>query len=373
MSQNTSKNKKKILLTGGHAATSALAVIEKLQEVHPEWIISWIGSRQAFAKEKATTLDFQLFPKMGVDCYSIIAGKLQRSLSLSTFINLLKVPVGMIQSVILMIKIKPDLVLSFGGFAALPVTWSAWVLGIPVLIHEQTVAIGLANKLSLPFVKEVLLSRKQSKKYFGNSKTRLVGLPLHKALIAAKSSLRSRPQNIYITGGSRGSQNLNSALKVILRDMLNEFTVIHHTGQLDIDQFEKLKKELPGELRDKYHVKHTYSPSEMAKNYEKADIVIARAGAHTVAEVIALNKPAIFIPIPWVQMNEQYLNAKLAKKYAGSIIIDEKELSGEKLLESINTIRANWKRRTDNGDNTVSTRDRNATSEIVKVVENYVL
>lgn len=371
MQKNNITNRK-VALSGGHAATSALAVIEKIQERHPNWKIIWIGSNKAFAKEKAMTLDFQLFPKMGVKCYSIQSGKLQRRISLNALLDLTKVPIGFLQSFRILKKEKPDIVLSFGGYSALPVTWAASIINIPVLIHEQTVAIGLANKLSLPFVDEVLLSRKQSKKYFGDKKTKIVGLPLHKALLKIKRKSKDKPASIYVTGGSRGSQILNSVVKEILPQLLKEYEVVHQTGSIDESSLLSFRETLQVDLRKKYTVKAHIEPMDVAKVYENADIVIGRAGAHTVAEVISLGKAAIFIPIPWVQMNEQKLNALLAKKYSQAIVIDENDLSAGKLRKAILSIQKNWKKRASIQENTISKRDRNAAGEIVSIMEQYV-
>src|SRR3989344_1261526 len=311
-------NSVKIILTGGHAATSALAVIERIQERHSEWSIIWVGSKDAFAKEKATTLDFQLFPDMGVKCYSIQMGKLQRRISFDSFIELLKIPLGMLEGFRVLYKEKPKIILSFGGFISLPIVWSARLFNIRVLIHEQTAAIGLANKLSLPFSTEVLLSRKQSAKYFESRNTNLVGLPLHSALLRVNSPIKAKPQTIYITGGSRGSQTLNEAVKDILPRLLRKYQVIHQTGSLDEKKMKKFVRMLPENIRRNYKLYAHIPPTKVATIYSYSDIVIARSGAHTAAEVIALKKPAIFIPIPWVQMNEQMLNAQLAKKYVHS-------------------------------------------------------
>lgn len=362
----------KVLLTGGHAATSALAVIEKIQETEPKWKIMWIGTNKAFANEKATTLDFQIFPKMGVECYSIPAGKLQRKFSFSTITGLLSIPLGFVSAFAILLKNRPKVVLSWGGFVAVPVVYAAKILGIPVLIHEQTVAIGLANKLSLPVTNKVLLARKQSLKYFPQNKSEIVGLPLHKALRLIKVKKNSHPKTVFVTGGSRGSQQLNNALKVILPVLLARYSVIHHTGKLDYDSFNFYKSGLSKQLKNKYIISPTFTPQEMAENYKNADIVICRAGAHSTAEVIALQKAAIFVPIPWVQMNEQYKNALLAKKYVKSHIIDEAELSGSKIQKAINEISINWTDYMSLPESKLSERDKNAASKIVKIMEEYV-
>jgi len=366
------KNSKKIMLTGGHAATSALAVIEKVQEKHPNWNISWIGSSEAFINKKAKTLDFQLFPELGVKCYAIQTGKLQRKISISSVMNLLKVPVGCIQALGILFKEKPEVILSFGGYAALPVVWVGKLLGYPVLIHEQTLGFGLANKLSLPFADDVLLSREESSKYFRNKKSHFVGLPLHNATQKIALSKKKNPDTILILGGSRGSQTINLAVKEVLPTLLKKYEIIHLCGSLDEDNLKSHKRILSSKIRDKYEVIAHVPPLEMANKYAQADIVIARAGAHTVAEVMALGKAAIFIPIPWVQRNEQLENARLAEKYSGARIIEESKLNSETLLQEINHFEQSWKELTLGTDNKLSKKDRGAALQIVKILEKYV-
>ncbi len=372
MSKSKKMKRNKICLSGGHGATSALAVIEMIKKTHENWEMMWIGSQNAFAKEKASTLDFQVFPKMGVECFSISAGKLQRNLSISSAVDLIKFPIGFFQALKILNSQKPALVISFGGYAALPVVWAAKLVGIKSLIHEQTVGAGLANKLSLPVVSEVLLSRSESEKFFPHNKKRLVGLPLHRGILSVKNLPKKNPETLYVTGGSRGSRTINQVVKQVLPLLLKSFKVIHHTGSLDIDEFIAYKKLLPAKVRNNYEVFELISPLEIDKVYQKADIVVARSGAHTTAEIMALGKAAIFIPIPWVQMNEQMENARLAEKYSNSVIIEEKNLNTDSLLGSIFQLKKDWKKLKFDKNNEISRKDRLAAGEIVQVIEEYV-
>ena len=184
----------KVLMTGGHAGTTAIATVQEFNsrnktprsdnrtstKIH--WKQYWVGASQALEGKTIPTIESSALPKLGVECHTIISGKLQRRLSLWTLPSLIRVPLGFFHALLLLTSIKPDVVLSFGGFVALPVVVAAKILGIPIILHEQTVAVGLANKLSSPFAEIVTLARPESKKYFTKKKTVLIGNPLMRIL-----------------------------------------------------------------------------------------------------------------------------------------------------------------------------------------------
>ena len=173
--------KKRIVLTGGHAATTALSVVEELNLRKDDgmyWEIYWIGAKSAVEGAQVPTLDAAVFPKMGVSFHPIFTGRLQRRLSLWTVPSILKIPVGFFHALALLIKIRPRIILSFGGFAAFPVVLSGWLLRIPIIIHEQTSSAGLANRMSAPFADKVALARKESIKFFSRKKSVVVGNPI---------------------------------------------------------------------------------------------------------------------------------------------------------------------------------------------------
>ncbi len=224
--------KTKIVITGGHGGTTALATVQKIQDLKLDWEIHWIGVRHSMEGSRAKTLEFKLFPGMGVTCHTIKTGRLQRKFTSRTIPSLFKLPFGTFQSFYLLAKIRPEIVLSYGGFAAFPVVIAAFFLKIPIIIHEQTAAVGLANKFSVPFAKAIAISRKESSNYFPPQKTVLVGNPVSKDItsISPKTKI-GNPPVILIMGGSRGSQIINQAVTGILPKLLSQFEVIHLTGE----------------------------------------------------------------------------------------------------------------------------------------------
>jgi len=329
---------KKILLTGGHAATTALSTIEELirRKKDANWNLIWIGSKKAIEGKRIQSLESQVFTKMGLKTYSIISGRLQRKFTLWTIPSLIKVPFGFINAFLLILKLRPKVVVSFGGYAALPVVFSSWLLRVPVVIHEQTAAIGLANKLSLPFADKICLGREESRKFCHKKNCILVGNPIMTQIAEIETKEKiGNPPTVFITLGSRGSQIVNKIIYEILDILLKKYRVVHITGETDFDKFAKVQNK-------NYEVYPTVDPLAIDNLYRQADIVVARAGANTVSEIIVTGRPALLIPIPWSYLDEQKKNALVAQEIGIARILEQSKLSGETMLSEINSLIEDW-------------------------------
>jgi len=329
-------NKNNLVLTGGHAATTAVSVVEEIKSQKKDWKLYWIGSKNAIEGKKIVTLESEVLPRLGVEFLSLTTGRLQRRFTLWTIPSLLKIPIGFIQSFYILLKIRPKAVLSFGGFASFPVVFNASLLKIPVIIHEQTSAAGRANLLSAKFATKITLARSESKKYFPNSDFVVTGNPVMHQFTDVKPI--SRPKGlpvIFVTGGSRGSQNINLSLEAILKPLLKEYKVIHQTGGIDYLKFSDIKQKLPQALRDNYEVFIRVNPLTVSKIYSQASLVVSRAGANTVSEIMLTKRPAILIPLPISFLDEQTKNAEIAKKWGIAKVISQDKLTPEKLLREI--------------------------------------
>ena len=328
-----------IVFTGGHAATTAVAVIEEIKLQKKEWKIYWIGVENAIEGKKVVTLESEVLPILGVKFLPLITGRLQRKFTFYTIPAFLKIPIGFVQSLFYLIKIKPKLVLSFGGYASFPVVFNARILGIPVVVHEQTAAAGRANLASAKFATKIALARPESKKYYPNSKCIVTGNPVMKNITNIGSIKKSiTVPVVYITGGSRGSQSINFAVEQILRPLLSGYKVIHQTGGLDYLKFSEIKQKLPQALRNNYDVFIRVNPLEISKVYSQASIIVSRSGANTISEIMYAKLPAILIPLPISYLNEQMENAKVAKKWGVARIITQDNLTPKKLLSEINKL-----------------------------------
>ena len=337
------KEKDKIVLTGGHAATTALATVEELIR-RGGWDIYWIGAKTAIEGKDIPTLESEIFPKIGIRSYKIISGRIQRKLTFWTLPSLIKIPFGFIHAIFLLLKIRPKIILSFGGFASFPVVVIGFCLRIPIVVHEQTSAAGRANKLSARFAKRIVLARESSKNYFPSNKCKVVGNPLltQIAEIEPKDKI-GKPPTLFVTGGSRGSQTINTFVLKALDKLLKKYIVIHQTGFLDYKKINKLRKSLPKDLKERYEVYPVLDPMDIDGVYKRADIIVARAGANTVSEIIATKRPSVLIPIPWAYGNEQVKNAEFAEKFGLVTILNQETLSESVLFDAVKGIENNWK------------------------------
>jgi len=249
-------------------------------------------------------------------------------------------PVGLAQSFSILREFRPDVVLSFGGYISVPVVVAASTLRIPTVIHEQTFGVGLANKIAANFADKVCISWDSSKRFFPVDKVVLSGNPLRNELLEQESSqnVTSRSQKVsenlpllFVTGGSGGAHAINSLIEGCLQRLLQQYHVIHQTGDArefgDFDRLQRLKVSLPEELQRRYEVVKFVSAAEVAEILPQADLVIARSGIGTVTELLYYGTPALFIPLPFGQHNEQLTNAKFVQHIGLAEIAEQKTVT----------------------------------------------
>jgi len=323
----------RIVFTGGHH-TSSLPVLKLLAE-YRDIQVTWYGHKHSLKHDKNLTLEYIDITSLGIPFYELKAGKFYKTYDP---IRLAKIPFGFIQALYLLIKHRPDLIVSFGGYLALPVVLAGFILGIPSITHEQTVVSGFANKIIARFAKRILITWPSSAKYFPKDKTVLTGIPIRSEIFKATSSNFDVNQNLptlYITGGKTGSHKINSVIGELMGDLLDSVNIIHQCGDYSLTgDFEKLSERynaIKNTQSGKYFIRKFVLQDEIGEAFGKADIVVARAGAHIVYDLAALNKPCILIPIPWVSHNEQYKNALVLKEAGIAEVLTEDALTGENL------------------------------------------
>lgn len=331
----------KILIIGGHLSP-ALCVIENLKNEE----VFYVGRKHAMEGDSALSLEYQLINKLKIPFYEIKTARLQRKFTRHTLLSFLKFPKGFIEAIKILKKIKPDVVMGFGGYVSIPVIISAYFLKIPSVIHEQTLEIGFANKALSSFATKICISWESSSKFFPKSKTILTGLPIKKEIIAAKKTVRQDKDQtqkhdlpfLYITGGSLGSHRINKLVEEILPGLLKNFYIFHQTGESGLNDYEKLrelKNNLKEELSKRYEITKFLQSGEVTKILSKSDLVLSRAGINTVAELLFLQKPAFLIPIHFSQRNEQVKNALILKNAGLGEIGDEENLTSQDLLDKL--------------------------------------
>jgi UDP-N-acetylglucosamine--N-acetylmuramyl-(pentapeptide) pyrophosphoryl-undecaprenol N-acetylglucosamine transferase len=330
----------RVVITGGHL-TPALAVIDELKE---EAEIIFIGRKHATEGDKSKSAEAIVIPQLKIPFYPIEAGRLQRRFSRYTLISLLKIPVGFFQAFTIMIKNDPDVVVSFGGYVALPVVISAWIQRIPILTHEQTTETGLANKIIARFAHKIAVAWESSVPKFPKRKVVLTGNPIRQEVLQIKRDKLSKPV-LYITGGNQGAHVINEAVEEIVPKLAQNWEVYHQTGSSEIyhdfERIEEKLKLLPEEVRKNYHLAKWYSTEELATILKKATLMVGRSGANTVYEMAYLGIPALFIPIPWSTHDEQTKNARIMTNSGAALILTQTEVTGKRLLSTLEIMISN--------------------------------
>ncbi len=336
----------KVAITGGHFSP-ALSVIEVLRKRQDTVVV--LGRKYVFEGEDAVSLEYKICQKNNIPFYEIKAARLQRKITQHTLPALLRFPRGIFDAIKVLRKEKPDVILSFGGYIALPVALAAFMQQIPVVIHEQTQEAGLANKIIGKFADKILLSFPSSKKHFPKGKIVVTGNPLRKEVftVEKKQDLVPGKKLIYVTGGSAGSHFINSLIKKTAPTLLEKYAIIHQTGdsQLfkDYDLLYQMKESLPSDLAKRYILQKFILPDEIGWILKHADLVIARSGANTVLELIALEKRSLLIPLPHGQSGEQLKNAQLMKKIGLAEVLEQEQATGKQFLETVEKMMHNQK------------------------------
>lgn len=331
---------KKILVTGGHPSP-ALALIDDLGQstFAKKMSLSYVGAKYIGYDKKSFSLEYKEVNRRSIPFFDQPAGRMTRIISLRSFLNLLKIPLGFFWALLILRRIKPDLIMSFGGYIALPVTVVGFFLAIPIFTHEQTIEPGLANKFISLFAKKIFVSFQKTRRYFPRNKTIYSGNLLKKSIfeIDKKPFIVNKDKPvIYITGGSLGSHSLNIIIEKIISRLLQKYIVIHQTGDVkdysDFARLSDLKDSLSQDKKVNYFLVKHIQADQIGYVYSIADIVLGRSGANTFFEVIALAKPTIFVPLPWSASDEQYKHAKILQENDAGLIFDQKNNPDQLLL-----------------------------------------
>ena len=321
---------KRIVLTGGGTAghvTPCIALLPKLKQ--EGYDIQYIGSYQGIERK--------LIEEYGIPYHGIASGKLRRYLDPKNFSDPFKVVKGYLEARKLLKKLKPDIVFSKGGFVTVPVVLAAKSNKIPVIVHESDITPGLANKLALPSASKICVNFPETLKYLPEGKAVLTGTPIRKELFSG-NKLRgldfcgfsvNKPV-LLVIGGSTGSRVINEIIRGMLPTLLRDYQVIHLCGKGNLD--ERLN-DTPG------YAQFEYIRAELSDLLAAADLVISRAGANAICELLALRKPSILIPLSAkASRGDQILNAESFERQGYSYLLKEEDLTIAKLLEAIDTV-----------------------------------
>ncbi len=273
----------------------------------------------------------------GLPYHIVAAGKLRRYLSAENVADAFRVAKGLVDSLKVLKQIRPDVVFSKGGFVTVPVVRAAHMLHIPVIIHESDMTPGLANRLCFSSADRICCNFPETMKYLPESKAVLTGSPIRRELLTgsreaalAFSGLSGEKPVLLVMGGSLGAAAVNQAVRNILPELLKDFEVIHLCGK------GKLDESLAG---TEGYVQFEFVSEQMRDLLNGADLIISRAGANAICEILALRKPNILIPLPAdASRGDQILNAKSFKEQGFSYMLEEKHITDERLLTIIREV-----------------------------------
>jgi UDP-N-acetylglucosamine--N-acetylmuramyl-(pentapeptide) pyrophosphoryl-undecaprenol N-acetylglucosamine transferase len=342
----------KIMVTGGGTSghiSPALAIISTLRELAQEqsWrpVFRYVGGRGG--------IEERLVTEAGVDFAGIATGKLRRYFDLQNVADAFRVPLGVGQAFAIVRAFRPDVLLSTGGYVGVPPVVAAWMQRVPILTHEQTVQIGLANRISARFATRIALSFAAAADELPPRQRRraiVTGNPVRPQIFGGDRAEAVRlagfaPEDdalptLYVTGGSQGARVINRAVEAALPELLAGCRVIHQCGQQpageeqDYDRLARAAGNLPPELRRRYFFTR-FVGDEIHHVFALADLVLGRAGAGTIAEVCVLGKPAVYVPLVPTGGDEQTRNARACAAADAATIIPQAELTGSRLLAEL--------------------------------------
>lgn len=324
---------KKILLTGGGTAghvTPNMALIPGLRDLGYE--IHYMGSYDGIEKK--------LIEEMGIPYTGISSGKLRRYLSAKNFSDPFRVLKGFKEAKAFIKEYKPDIVFSKGGFVSVPVVFAAKHYKIPVIIHESDMTPGLANKLAIPKAVKVCHNFPETSEYLPKSKSVYTGSPIRSELLAGNRiagldmcKFTANKPVIMVIGGSLGAVAVNNAVRSSLDELLKNYQIVHLCGKGKLDEsFNNIEG----------YIQFEYIKSELKDLFAMSDIIISRAGANAICEILALKKPSILIPLSAnASRGDQILNAASFNKQGFSAVIEEENLTSELLIQTVNDVYEN--------------------------------
>jgi len=336
----------KIALCGGGTAGHfypILAVVEEIRKLEPQAEFFYLGGKFG--------LEATLVPKAGLDFFGIPVGKMRRYFDWRNFIDPFRAFLGIFQSLQIFSRNRPDVLFAKGGFVSVPPALAARILGIPVVLHESDAIPGLANRFLARFANSICIPFLSAHNYFPAAKTILTGNPVRSIFfddvaLSMESSallrnygLSTHEEVVLVMGGSQGAQNINKLIFENLENLLGVAQVLHLVGQNNFQEALGIKEKLSPSQKLKY-VPFAYLENELPAVMSLATLIISRAGAGALAEISALGKPSILIPISKSANGHQQVNAKHFAEAGAALVVEEgPDASG--LIAKINLLLEN--------------------------------
>lgn len=319
-----------LLVVGGGSAghvIPALPVIAAMQQAGAE--VTFVGTHSGLEEE--------LVASAGVTFHAISAGKFRRYFSWQNFTDLFRIGVGVVQAFFFIGRCKPDVVFSKGGFVSFPIAFASWLRRVPVVAHESDLTPGLANRLVLPFVDTLCVSFAQTKVAAGGARVVHTGTPLRTSILQGDAERgrqlldvdTSRPL-LIVTGGSLGADSLNAVVRDALPELAEHFVVVHVCGRGKLKSIEAAG-----------YLQFEYVDEGWGDMLAAADIVLSRAGANALFELLALRKLNLLVPLSaQASRGDQVANAAFAEESGYSVVVAEQALDTTSLMVALETLLA---------------------------------
>lgn len=343
--------------TGGHL-TPLLAVAGALrgsdERSRPQVSGAEETALELIALGVFSDADRETFAAAGIPAVNIPSGKIRRYLSgvhLTVLDFLFRLPLGSLRALWKLFFLMPDVVFSKGGYGSVPVTIAAWIYRIPVLLHESDLRPGLSNTRLARFASAIAVGYRAAEEYFPAAKVFVSGTPLRPSFLhlptpeAARQRLGLHDQKpvLFVTGGSQGSQRVNTAVLTVLVTLLPEVQILHQVGTKNL---EAVRNFVQNDLRHvpeigDYHLVGSLSEEDMALSMAAADFIVSRAGGTTLAEIAAAGKPSLLIPLREAAQQHQWENAYFFREQGAAVVLDESNLSPAVLLSTLRRLLAN--------------------------------
>ncbi len=359
----------RILMTGGGtggSVTPLIALYQELKKRLPSYDFIWLGTK--FGPETKLLSVYQ-----DIKFKTIKSGKLRRYFSIQNLNDFFRIIFGFFQSVWICLRERPSIVLTAGSYVSVPVVWAAWLLRIPILIHQQDIEIGLANKLMAPFASKITVAFPELIDYFPNKKTIYTGNPVRSEFIINNNELKSEKIKkdyglekskplILVIGGGTGARGLNDLIVQTAPLLIKNYSIVHLTGydytrkseikfvHANYRSFDFINEDLPGFMK-------------------ASDLVITRAGLGTLSELAALAKAVVIVPLP---ASQQLKNAIYFEEHGAAIVCDQQKTTPEKFAEIINRLLSDKKSLINLSAEIYKINKNNASSHIADYIENLI-
>ena len=334
----------KILFTGGGTAGHVFPIIAVAREIMRlgfDAKFFYIGPKDEFGSI------FLIQEEISVK--TILAGKIRRYFGwkgvLQNIVDILfKIPLGSLQSFFYIFFLAPDLIFSKGGYGSFSPVINSWILRVPILLHESDIAPGLANRLISKLTSEIFVSFPVSKtEYFPAGKMISVGNPIRKEILGGSKErakelfhLTQEKPVILVMGGSQGAQVINDLILAILPEILNNFELIHQTGEKNLESVKaESRVVIPKNSEQYYHPIAFLKEIELRDAYGAADLVVSRAGSGSIFEIAACGKPSVLVPISISAQDHQVKNAYAYAQFGACLVMEEANLTPHFFLEKL--------------------------------------